>query len=109
MENPVGPILRTSDDVDLVVAAIEDDNPDVEIEVIDHGSYVRIQAEDYLRVSAESLRRYLGADFETRSLEGMLTSFAGRINTNSDFIEWSLGRHPAPAATSTPASAGRGD
>jgi toluene monooxygenase system protein D len=106
MQNPVGPILRTSDDVDFVVAAIEDDNPDVEVEVIDHGSYVRIQAEDYLRVTAESLKRYLGADFETHSLEEMLTAFAGRINTNSDYIEWSLGRHPTSASTSTPASAG---
>ncbi len=106
MDNPVGPILRSGDDVDLVVAAIEDDNPDVEIEVIDHGSYVRIQAEDYLRVTADSLRRYLGADFEIRSLEGMLTAFAGRINMTSEAIEWSLGRHPAPATSPTPAPAG---
>jgi toluene monooxygenase system protein D len=106
MDNAVGPILRTSDEVDLVVAAIEDDNPDREIEVIDHGSYVRIQAEDYLRVTGESLKRYLGSDFETHSLEEMLTAFAGRINTTSDMIEWSLGRHPVPVTTSTPASAG---
>src|SRR5262245_45512017 len=106
MDNPVGPILRTGDDVDLVVAAIEDDNPDREIEVIDHGSYVRIHADDYLRVTADSLKRYLGADFETRALEAMLTAFAGRINTTSDYIEWSLGRHPAPATPSSPATAG---
>jgi toluene monooxygenase system protein D len=106
MDNPVGPILRSGDDVDLVVAAIEDDNPNAEIEVIDHGSYVRIQASDYLRVTAGSLKRYLGADFETRALEGMLTAFAGRINTTSESIEWSLGRHPASATTPTPASSG---
>jgi toluene monooxygenase system protein D len=91
MDNPVGPILRTSDQVDLVVAAIEDDNPDSDIEVTDHGSYVRIHASNYLRVTEQSLKRHLGADFEIRSLEPMMSAFAGRINTMSDSVEWSLG------------------
>jgi toluene monooxygenase system protein D len=90
MDNAVGPILRTSDQVDLVVAAIEDDNPDSDIEVTDHGSYVRIHASNHLRVTEQSLKRYLGADFEIRSLEPMMTAFAGRINTRSDSVEWSL-------------------
>jgi toluene monooxygenase system protein D len=97
MDNAVGPILRTSDEVDLVAAAIADDNPDAEIEVTDHGSYVRIHASDRLRVTEESLKRYLGADFEIRQLEPMLAAFAGRITTTSDAIEWSLG--PAKAST----------
>ena len=28
MKNPVGPILRMGDEVEQVIAAIEDDNPD---------------------------------------------------------------------------------
>ena len=91
MDNAVGPILRSSDEVDLVVAAIEDDNPGSPIEVTDHGSYVRVHAPGHLRVTAESLKRYLGADFEIRSLEAMMSAFAGRINTRSDAVEWSLG------------------
>ncbi|TCK26759.1 MmoB/DmpM family protein [Pseudonocardia endophytica] len=100
MDNPVGPVLRMGDDVELVVAAIEDDNPDREIEVIDRGAYVRVQASGHLRVTAVSLKRHLGEAFEIRSLEGMLSSFSGRINTSSDAIEWSLGRR---AATTTAA------
>jgi toluene monooxygenase system protein D len=99
MENAVGPILRTSDEVDLVVAAIEDDNPDTEIEVIDHGSYVRIHASDRLRVTEASLKNHLGAGFEIRSLEPMMAGFAGRITTTSDSVEWSLGRAKTPVGS----------
>ena len=49
MKNPVGPILRMGDEVEEVIAAIRDDNPDQEIEVIDRGSYVRVQGEARVR------------------------------------------------------------
>lgn len=94
MDNPVGPILRMSDEVELVIDAIRDDNPDREIEVIDRGAYVRVQADDYLLVTEESLQRHLGTDFRIRSLEAMLTAFAGRIETRSDQIEWHLAAKP---------------
>jgi toluene monooxygenase system protein D len=94
MDNPVGPILRMSDEVENVVDAIRDDNPDREIEVIDRGAYVRVQADDYLLVTEESLQRHLGTDFRIRSLEAMLTAFAGRIDTKSDRIEWHLAARP---------------
>lgn len=98
MDNPVGPILRMCDEVELIAAAIEDDNPGREIAVIDRGSYVRVHASDHLRVTAESLKRHLGDSFEIRSLEAMMSSFSGRIYTSSDSVEWSLG--PRPARTS---------
>jgi toluene monooxygenase system protein D len=94
MDNPVGPILRMSEDVELVIEAIREDNPDRVVEVIDRGAYVRIQAEDYLLVTEESLQRHLGPSFQIRSLEGMLTAFAGRIQTASDRIEWHLTARP---------------
>jgi toluene monooxygenase system protein D len=90
MQHPVGPILRMCDEVELVVEAIRDDNPDREVEVIDRGSYVRVQADGYLLVTEASLKNHLGEGYEIRSLEGMLSAFAGRINTSSDHIEWTL-------------------
>lgn len=98
MDNPVGPILRMCDEVELIAAAIEDDNPGREIAVIDRGSYVRVHASDHLRVTAESLKRHLGDSFEIRSLEAMMSSFSGRIYTSSDSVEWSLGPRPARAS-----------
>lgn len=90
MENPVGPILRMCDEVDMVIDAIREDNPDSDVEVIDRGAYVRIQADNYLKVTEATLQRHLGPAFKIHSLEQMLTAFAGRIQTASDQIEWHL-------------------
>ena len=61
MDKAVGPILRMSDDVDAIVAAIEDDNPGKEIEVVDRGAYTRISGAGELRVTRESIERHSGA------------------------------------------------
>jgi toluene monooxygenase system protein D len=95
MENPVGPILRMGEDVDLVIDAIREDNPNSYVEVIDRGAYVRVQADNYLKVTEATLQRHLGPAFQIHSLEQMLTAFAGRIKTASDQIEWHLASHPA--------------
>jgi toluene monooxygenase system protein D len=88
MNNPVGPILRMGDEVEQVIAAIEDDNPDSNIEVIDRGAYVRIQGEDEITVTQDTLRRYLGADYEIASFGSMMSAFNGRVITTSDAITW---------------------
>jgi toluene monooxygenase system protein D len=88
VKNPVGPVLRMGEEVEQIVAAIEDDNPETEIEVIDRGSYVRIQAEDRMVLTEATLQSYLGADYRIRSLENLLASFAGRAITKSDSITW---------------------
>ena len=90
MDNPVGPILRMGDDVELVIDAIREDNPNSYVEVIDRGAYVRVQADNYLKVTEATLQRHLGPAFKIHSLEQMLTAFAGRIKTASDQIEWHL-------------------
>ena len=88
MKNPVGPILRMGDEVEQVIAAIEDDNPDADIEVVDRGAYVRVQGEDRITVTEQTLRRYLGADYEIRSLGAIMSAFSGKAITTSDSITW---------------------
>jgi toluene monooxygenase system protein D len=88
MNNPVGPVLRMGDEVDQIIAAIEDDNPDRDIEVIDRGAYVRVQGEDEITVTQETLRGYLGADYEIRSFESIMSAFNGKVITSSDAITW---------------------
>jgi toluene monooxygenase system protein D len=92
MSELVGPVLRMSDEVDGIVAAIRDDNPDKDVTVTDRGAYVRINAPGFLRVTRESVARYLGRDFQLRRLETMMSAFAGRINTRSDEITWEYTR-----------------
>ena len=98
MKNAVGPVLRMSDDVDAIIAAIEEDNPGTAIEVIDRGAYVRIQAEQRLRVTRASIEKYLGRAFEMRQLEPMMSAFAGRIETTSDAVLWSFKREEEPVS-----------
>ena len=96
MKNAVGPVLRMSDDIDAIIAAIEEDNPGSEIEVIDRGAYVRIQAEQRLKVTRASIERHIGRTFEMRQLEPMMSAFAGRIVTTSDAFLWSYKREEEP-------------
>ncbi|MFC9362037.1 MmoB/DmpM family protein [Rhodococcus sp. NPDC057014] len=88
MKNPVGPVLRMGEEVDQIIAAIEDDNPDTDIEIIDRGSYVRIQGEERVVLTEASLQAYLGSDYRIRSLENLMSSFSGRAITASDSITW---------------------
>jgi toluene monooxygenase system protein D len=91
MKDPVGPVLRMCEEIDLVVQAILDDNSGHEVEVIDSGSYVRVQAPRFMRVTLASLRRHVGGSFEMCRFEAMLSAFAGQIATTSEEITWSLG------------------
>jgi toluene monooxygenase system protein D len=94
MDNPVGPVLRMCDEADLVIEAIREDNPGADVEVIDRGAYIRVQADGYLRVTEATLQRHLGPGFKIHSLEQMLAAFAGRIRTASDQVEWHLAASP---------------
>lgn len=104
MRNPVGPVLYNNDDAELIIAAIEDDNPLAELEVIDRGGYVRVQAEDRLVLTEITLQSHLGADYRIRSLEAVLSSFAGRVSTQSDSITWYSGASERLAAREGAAS-----
>lgn len=88
MDHPVGPVLRMCDEVESVIAAMREDNPGIELDIIDRGSYVRVQGPGRVRVTEASLQRHLGPAFELRSLQTMLSAFAGRIRTTSDEISW---------------------
>lgn len=103
MKNVVGPVLRMGDEVELVLAAIEDDNPSREITVVDRGAYVRVEGTGLITVTQESLRRYLGADYEIRSFGAIMASFRGRIVTTSESITWqdSVSGAPVPRVTTT--------
>ncbi|RZI53938.1 MAG: monooxygenase [Pseudonocardia sp.] len=101
MNSVVGPILRMGDQIEEVIAAIRDDNPDQDIEIVDRGSYVRIQGHDRIRLTQDTLREYLGADYEIRSFGTMMSSFVGRVVNNSDEIVWENIKRTAPEGVLT--------
>jgi toluene monooxygenase system protein D len=90
VEDAVGPVLRMCDELELVIRAIEDDNPPESLEIVDRGAYVRVQRAGLLRVTRASLQRHLGANFEISQLESIVAAFAGRIRTSSDEVVWHL-------------------
>jgi len=88
MEDAVGPVLRMCDEIELVVRAIEDDNPADSVQILDCGAYVRVQRSGFLKLTRASLERHLGAGFQMSQLESIMSAFAGRIRTSSDEIIW---------------------
>jgi toluene monooxygenase system protein D len=88
MEDAVGPVLRMCDEVELVVRAIEDDNPAGSVQIVDCGAYVRVQRSGFLKLTRASLERHLGVGFQMSQLESIMSAFAGRIRTSSDEIVW---------------------
>lgn len=86
----VGPILRMSDDIDGIIQAIRDDNPDQEVRVIDRHAYVRIEGDPPLKLTRQSIELHLGRDYPLRELENLMSSFSGVIDSsNSDEFVWS--------------------
>jgi toluene monooxygenase system protein D len=76
------------DEVELVVRAIQDDNPADSVEILDYGAYVRVQRSGFLKLTRASLERHLGAGFQMSQLESIMSAFAGRIRTSTDEIVW---------------------
>ena len=97
MKDAVGPVLRMCDDVELVIRAIQDDNPADGLEIVDQGAYVRVQRSGFLRLTRESLERHLGAGYRMSQLEAIMSAFAGRIQTSSNEVVWHLKSAASPS------------
>ncbi len=86
--NRVGPVLRSSDITEGVIEAAHEDNPGKEIRVDDKIAYVRIDTDNELVLRRKTLERTLGRPFHMSELEVNLGSFAGRIETNDDYVRF---------------------
>lgn len=81
----IGVVLRADGGrVDLVLAAIRDDNSGVALYVVDHGDIVEVSAHRRLRVTEQSLRWHVGCDFGTHDLRSMMVSFHGTLTATTD-------------------------
>lgn len=90
----VGPVIRglDADLAEAVIAAIETDNPDAEINVEDEGGYIRIGLPGRCRLTRTSLETELDRTFRLHQLEPSLAGFAGRMKLNDDEVVWYLER-----------------
>ena len=83
-----GPVLRSGELALAALDAIREDNPDKEIAVVDHGSYLRVEAEGGLILRRQTVEEFLGRPFAMQELEFALTAFSGKIEVGEDFMRW---------------------
>jgi toluene monooxygenase system protein D len=86
--NFVGPVLRVGDLADVVICAIEKDNPGKQVRIVDRGDYVRIHTAQTCRLTKQTMERLLGHPYELRLLEIDMPSFSGRLKTRGDEYVW---------------------
>jgi toluene monooxygenase system protein D len=84
--------LRWSDVAQAVVIAIKEDNPDKQITIDEHTSYIRIQAENECIVRRETIEKALGRAFQMQELELSMSSFAGQIETSTNYMRFYLNK-----------------
>jgi toluene monooxygenase system protein D len=84
----VGPVIRAGSLAEAVIEAIEADNPDRDVLVLDRDDYVRIHTSRQCRLTRTSLERSLGQPFQLAALEIDMPSFKGRLTTRTDEYVW---------------------
>jgi hypothetical protein len=84
----VGPVIRAGNLAEAVIEAVEADNPDRDVLVLDRDDYVRIHPTSQCRLTRSSLERSLGQPFQLAALEIDMPSFKGRLSTRTDEYVW---------------------
>ncbi|MDE0103122.1 MAG: MmoB/DmpM family protein [Bryobacterales bacterium] len=85
-----GPVLRGGEIAQAVIEAVHTDNPDKEIVISDHTTYVRVEAEGGCIIRRDTMEEVLGRPFRMPELEVSLTAFSGQIETNDDYTRFYL-------------------
>lgn len=86
--NHVGPVMRQGKLARAVAEAAKIDNPDKIIIVDDKVAYLPIQTEGDMIIRRQTVEETLGRPFHMRQLEVDLSSFAGKIDLNSERVRF---------------------
>ena len=88
--NTVGPVLSAGEIADAAVEAVYQDNPGQDISVEDHTAYIRVETQTECVIRRKTLEACLGRPFQMQELETVLSSFAGQIETGSEYMRFYL-------------------
>lgn len=86
--NQVGPVMRAGELAEAVAEAAREDNPDKEIRVDDKRAYVRIDTDSEMIIRRATIEEALGRPFKMADLEIELSSFAGRIQIDPEYVRF---------------------
>lgn len=89
-KNMAGPLLRGGEIAIAACEAIQEDNPDKQVLIEDHRTYVRVEAEGGLIIRRKTMEEILGRPFRMQELEVNLTGFSGQIETDENYMKWYL-------------------
>lgn len=91
MTEGVGPVVLASESGRALVAAILEQNEEVEVQ--DRGSYLRVLARGRCEVTRQAVERILGRPFRLPSdLELVMASFSGSFSVTEDQAAWTFAR-----------------
>ncbi len=93
LNNRVGPIMRHGELAVAVAEAAGIDNPGKTVIVDDKIAYLRIETDDELVLTRQTIEDLLGRPFSMNDLEVELASFAGRIDTQPDRVRFYYATH----------------
>jgi hypothetical protein len=89
----IGPVLAANEVGRAVIAAICEQNDDVEVQ--DRGSYLRVLAAGRCAVTRHAVERILGRPFRLPAdLEMIMPSFQGIFSVTEDEATWASGAAP---------------
>ena len=89
MSRKVSITLLNGDDSRPVLQAIEQDNPECEINYLP--SLVKVDTPGPLRILRESVEAFLGREWEVQELHLVLVSLSGEVDEDDDFFELNWG------------------
>ena len=83
-----GPVLRSGEVALAAIDAIKEDNQGKDVIIVDHGAYIRIEAEGGLVLTRETMEACLGRPFAVREIEVALIGFSGQIELEPERVRW---------------------
>lgn len=84
-KNTVFLILQDNEDARPIIEAIEQDNPDANIQY--QPGMVRMEGEGRLIVNRESVEEFIGREWDVQELHLNMVSLAGNVDEDDDKFE----------------------
>ena len=84
----VGPIIQAGEIAEAIIEAAGIDNEGSKVNIVDRGSYIRIQLESECILRRETIENSLGHPFRMADLEIVMPGFEGRIDTSTEQVRF---------------------